>query len=238
MNSIAQASTATPTRGDQRTGVTVAIGAAPSLVSRSMELWATPDMDDYAYEAVYDPSCVSLAEAEASVRAQLAEYGVQVAGFLNEDGPLTAQQRGTEWMARYGCTPWCINDHSTPLAADWHTSQGVESTERDIDSGRTAPERAQLPFLAAQTVVHNDKPQAYGRTTNVWLHYGPSTGELPPAEARKILDSMRRFVADFETVVAHAEQSALDDFKGDPEIAAADREAEDRRISAVTAGRA
>ncbi|MEU2992931.1 hypothetical protein ABZ772_21740 [Streptomyces griseoincarnatus] len=149
--------------------------------------------------------------------------------------PLTADQRGPEWMARWGCLPWCVNDHTDAFSPDWHTSAPVETAMRNIDAAHTDHENAQLPWLAAKTVVVNDKPHAYGRETRVWLDYGTSTGELSPAEARVALDALRRFTADFEKVVEHAERTAEDDFEGDPEIARLDREAEDRRIVTRTA---
>lgn len=144
---------------------------------------------------------------------------------------VTAAQRGPEWMARWGCTPWCVNDHRSTFAPDWHTSAPVETALRNIDSANRPTENAQLPFLAARTVLINDKPQAYGRETRVWLDYGTSTGELTPAEARDTLDAMRGFLAEFEAVVDLAEAVAADDFDGDPEIARLDREAQDRRTA-------
>ncbi|MDX3571949.1 hypothetical protein [Streptomyces sp. ID05-47C] len=152
--------------------------------------------------------------------------------------PVTAAERGTEWMLRWGCTPDCVNDHAAPNASEWHTAGRIETAVRDIDASNTASDNAQRPWLAAQVVVTNDKPQAYGRETRVWLDYGLTTGELSPAQARQALEAMREFVAQFEAVVAHAEQSAVDDFEGDPEIARLDREAERRRIRAITEGRA
>ncbi|MFC7842525.1 DUF6907 domain-containing protein [Streptomyces sp. NPDC057382] len=224
-----------PTSPAQRTGITVAYGASPVPGHGSpLDLWATPDMADYAYEAVYDASRISTADAEASIREQLAEHNVQVAAFLNEDGPLTARQRGADWMLRWGCTPWCVNDHTSPGAPEWHSTAPVETDLRNIDSANTPAENAKLPFLAARTVVANDKSQAYGRTTRVWLDFGTSTGEISPAKARQALEAMRRFVTDFEDVVEHAERSAADDFEGDPEIARLDDEYMDRHIRAVS----
>ncbi|MFE6539778.1 hypothetical protein, partial [Bacillus cereus] len=134
MSKLPTTSTATSNRPDQRTSVTVAIGAvgAPLRHNQPVDLWASPYMDEYAYEAVYYPGRISLADAEANVRAQLAEHNVQVAEFLNDDGPLTAQMRGSEWMARWGCPPWCINDHSEPNAAEWHATPQIETELRNI----------------------------------------------------------------------------------------------------------
>lgn len=261
MSNSAMTATAPSTPTDQRNGVTVAIGAIDGPLSHGepLNLWATPDMDEYAYEAVYDASRISLADAEQDVRTQLAEHNVHVAAFLNEDDATddpdmparierhvdriltalreakpTAAQRGADWMLRWGCTPDCTTDHDAPNASEWHTTAPVETEMRDIDASSSAAENAQIPFLAARVVVINDKPQAYGRETCVWLDYGRTTGELSPAEARHALEAMRGFVTDFAAVVEHAERTAVDDFKGDPEIARLDEEATTRRIRAIT----
>ncbi|OQD52727.1 hypothetical protein BM536_031955 [Streptomyces phaeoluteigriseus] len=153
------------------------------------------------------------------------------------DRPLTAAERGNDWMFRWGCTPDCINDHEGP-GAEWHTAGRVATALRDLDSSSSPDENARVPWLAAQVVISSDKPQAYGRQTRVWLDYGTTTGELSPAEARQALEAMRGFVADLESVVVRAEESAADDFDGDPEIARLDSEATNRRIRAITEARA
>lgn len=204
--------------GQARKGVIVAIGGTCVSHGEPLDLWATPDWDAHAYEAVYDPSRISLADAEASVRTQLAEFGVQVASFLNEDGPLTTAQ--STFVLDYG------------LGARLTTP--TESAQRDIDDCYTAAENATRPFLAAKAVVHDYRSQAYGRRTEVWLDYGVTTGTLTPAKARDVLAAMAGFCAQFEAVIELAEREALKDFEGDPEIAAADREAEARRIRAIT----
>ncbi len=45
---------------------------------------------------------------------------------------------------------------------------------------------------------------------------------------------MRGFIAQLEAVVDQADASALDDFDGDPDIAAANRQAETARIKRIT----
>lgn len=70
--------------------VNVAIGRTADL-SVPCEFWATTDTDydgyGYGYEAIYDPKRISLADAEKWVRTQLAEQGVNVGQFINEDEP-------------------------------------------------------------------------------------------------------------------------------------------------------
>ncbi|MCM2515793.1 hypothetical protein NC658_21430 [Streptomyces griseoincarnatus] len=149
--------------------------------------------------------------------------------------PLTAAQRGPEWMLRWGCPPWCINDHAAPCAAEWHSALPAQTKLRGstIDSSGYSSNGEGLPWLSAQVVMSNDKPQAYGRHTQVWLGYGLHLGELTTADARDALEEMRSFVNRLEHVVKQAEEVGRDDFEGDPEIARLDREAEHRRIQAI-----
>lgn len=116
-----------------------------------------------------------------------------------------------------------------------HRTTPIESELRDIDCDT---DRADLPWLAAEIVVLDDKPQAYGRKTMVWLHNGPTTGELTPAQAREALAAMREFADRYEALLDLADETAAGDFEGDPEIARLDREHEDARIRAITEGRA
>jgi hypothetical protein len=66
--------------------VNVAIGRATGM-PKPCEFYATPDADTYAYDCLYDPKQISLADAEKWVRNQLAEQGVNVGRFINEDKP-------------------------------------------------------------------------------------------------------------------------------------------------------
>jgi hypothetical protein len=224
-------------RPDQRNSVNVAIGRITTTkTGQTVDVWATPDMTDYAYEAVYNPARTTLADAEASVRTQLAEYSVQVATFLNEDGPLPAWQRGAEWMLRWNCPTWCVNDHTESGAPEWHYTApaATDLRDADMDASGYSDNGHCLPWLAARVVVTNDKPQAYGRKTEVWIDYGIQSAELTPARAREALAALREFAVRLEGVIADAERVAVDDFEGDQEIAAADREGMDRWIRAVT----
>lgn len=156
------------------------------------------------------------------------------------DGPFTAAQRGTTWMARYGCNPECQMDHAgTDGEPGWHATALVETALRDhqVDADPD-PYGPEIPWLAAQVVVFNDRPQAYGRRTKVWLNYGITTGEFTPDEARNALEELRAFAAKLEAVVDQADRIGRGDFAGDPEVAAADREAEIERCRRITEDRA
>ncbi|WP_327662451.1 MULTISPECIES: hypothetical protein [unclassified Streptomyces] len=114
-----------------------------------------------------------------------------------------------------------------------HRTTPIETETREIIDG--AP--AELPWLAAEIVVNDYRSQAYGRRTELWLHNDRDTVELTPAEARVRLRDARAFLDRFELLIDHAETVAAGDFEGDPEVYAADREAEDRRIKAISKAR-
>ncbi|WP_405797218.1 hypothetical protein [Streptomyces sp. NBC_01506] len=116
------------------------------------------------------------------------------------------------------------------------TAEPLESELRDIDADGLS-DNTNVPWLAAEVVVHAERSQAYGRKTTVWTHYGVHTGELTPARGREALAAMRDFADRYEALLDFADQVAADDFEGDPEIARLDTEAEDRRIKAITKGR-
>jgi hypothetical protein len=73
----------------------VLIGRTPAArpVGPAAECWPVGDMGAFSFEAYYDPERISLADAETQVRTQLAEQGVQVARFLNEDDPQVTEDR-------------------------------------------------------------------------------------------------------------------------------------------------
>ncbi|CBG71906.1 hypothetical protein SCAB_48551 [Streptomyces scabiei 87.22] len=147
----------------------------------------------------------------------------------------TAAQRGPAWQAKYLCSmPECGLDHAGKDGEPgWHASVPIETESQDISSDLPADG----PWLSAQIVVIDDKPQAYGRKTEVWVHYGPETGALSPAQTRQVARDARAFAERLEALANHAEQLAAGDFEGDPEIARLDREAEDARIRRITEGR-
>ncbi|MEU1293024.1 hypothetical protein ABZ439_11420 [Streptomyces sp. NPDC005840] len=116
-----------------------------------------------------------------------------------------------------------------------HRTTPIESTLRDISCDTDYPDD---PWLSAEMVITDYRPQAHGRRTKIWLRTGAETAELTPQEARQAVAAAREFAPRLEALIALAEESSAGDFEGDPEIAAADREAEDRRIKAITEGRA
>jgi len=159
------------------------------------------------------------------------------AAGTNAEEPVTAAQRGQDWMNKWGCTPWCVAAHDQTGGLECHASAPNETQLRaaDLDCTGYSENGRTLPWLSAQVIVCNEKPQAYGRETRVWMSYGVHVAEISPAQAREALDQMRAFTAQLAAVVDMADRVAADDFPGDPEVARLDKEATDRRIKAVGA---
>ncbi|MFG3234974.1 DUF6907 domain-containing protein [Streptomyces antibioticus] len=189
------------------------------------------------------PSAIDTAMREALPHRYTPELARQIADDIvrrlrkaHAPRPLTAADRGTDWMLRWNCTPWCVIDHTEKQAPEWHSTAPVETDLRDTDLDPSGFDN--LPWMAARLIVANDKPQAYGRRTEVWIDYGVHTAPLTAARARQALNALRGFAAELEAVVDAAESVAADDFEGDPEIAAADREYWDRRIKKIAEAQA
>ncbi|QJS13223.1 hypothetical protein HKX69_30055 [Streptomyces argyrophyllae] len=127
--------------------------------------------------------------------------------------PLTAAQRGVEWMNRWGCPGFCVVPHGEPLALECHSTAPVETSLRaaEIDCSGYSENGEGLPWLTAQVIVHNEQDDPRGRETQVWLGYGVHLAEISPAQARQALDSLRAFTTRLAAVVGLAEQVAADD---------------------------
>lgn len=117
----------------------------------------------------------------------------------------------------------------------------VETEMRNVDSVFSNAERAQTPLFAAEIVVADGKclpdETVDGRFTQMWVSHGTSTGEMSPAEAREIVQTARDFADRLEALCDRADEIAADDYQLDPEASRLKREAEDRRIRAVTEAR-
>ncbi|MFE2828481.1 hypothetical protein [Streptomyces sp. NPDC059271] len=166
-----------------------------------------------------------------------AQIAADTEARLNQPArPLTAAQRGDEWMNRWGCPGFCVEAHGDPMASEAHSTAPVETPLRvsELDHSGYSSNGEDLPWMTAQVVVVNEKAQAYGRATQIWLGYGVHLAEMTPAQGRAALDELRAFTVRLAAVVDLAEQVAADDFPGDPEVARLDTEATEKRIAGVS----
>jgi hypothetical protein len=211
-------------------------GHLPHLVEQ-----ARPHPDDHSPLLDLDKVIAALPEAlpTAMKTALPGEYTPELAAEIIDDitKQLTAlRQTRTSHLDGILTKAQRTPVYDTGLGA-WRTTP-VETKLRDLDDQHTPAENTATPFLAAEMIVTDYRPQAYGRQTEVWLSYGITTGTLTPVQAREALEAMRGFCNQLAAVVELAEESAAADFDGDPEIARLDREAEDRRFKAITEARA
>ncbi|MBZ3918170.1 DUF6907 domain-containing protein [Streptomyces acidiscabies] len=128
-------STVTPNPAEQRDGITVMIGRClPGLSPHPTDVWETTDMaPQYHYEALYDPTQITLADAETAVRIALAADGKHVSRFLNEDTPRTMAftDKVTGQKRPFVCLPGCDMDHR----ADTNTPTYAEDVYCNIPGG-------------------------------------------------------------------------------------------------------
>ena len=69
--------------------------------------------------------------------------------------PLTAAQRGPEWMNRWGCPGFCVEEHGQPTALEAHSTAPIETLLRaaDVDCSGYSSNGEAMPWLSAQVVV-------------------------------------------------------------------------------------
>lgn len=111
------------------------------------------------------------------------------------------------------------------LGAQW--TAPIESAMRDLDDCHSTAENAVVPLFGARIVISDWKSlapvkteggmfgpgeQVDGRFTDLWFSYGTTTGTVPRAQAREIVDEMRQFAARMEALCDRADELAADDF--------------------------
>lgn len=139
---------------------------------------------------------------------------------------LTAAERGPEWMATYGCTPWCAMDHSEPGdTADWHQAAPaiippIEDAHHDGDTE---------PFLAAHVTTSNAIPDVYGIHTELWIWTGGDSYELDEEQTDRLIANVEAFLPQLRAARALLAEARRSDRPCDPVARAkADAELEDR----------
>ncbi|MGW4021066.1 hypothetical protein [Streptomyces sp. NPDC005009] len=115
--------------------------------------------------------------------------------------------------------------HDGDLGA-WRTAP-IETAQRDIDDIASPAENARTPLFAAEVVVTDWKSLAPveadgmfgpggtvdGRFTEMWFHYGTTTGTVTPTKARQIAREMHDFAARLDALCDRADEIAADDYE-------------------------
>lgn len=106
----------------------------------------------------------------------------------------TAEQRGTDWTARYGCPAWCVMDHAgVDDEPGWHqgpraTAVGPKPFE---DSGPGAPD---APLLSARVTQTNENPEVFGIETRLWVEVDTEVLELDAEQVDVLIDRLEAFL--------------------------------------------
>lgn len=168
-------------------------------------------------------------------------YGrLPYAALLAHAAPLpqhtTAAERGTEWMAKYGCTPNCVMDHSQPHSnPGWHPGPQaacpapatlVEGYDGDADE----------PLIAARVTTVNDTPEVFGITTKLWVDLGTDTMELSLTEARQFMAALEEtFLPQMRSLLSQLAEVAKGDVPRNEEAVARWRAEQNARSAAERA---
>lgn len=105
--------------------------------------------------------------------------------------PLTAVERGPEWMAAYCCTAWCTMDHSSPGAtAEWHQAAPaiIPPLKARHDDGNVEP------FLTAHVTTSNGEPDVFGVHTELWIWSGGESYELDEEQTDQLIANIESFL--------------------------------------------
>ncbi|MFF7690567.1 DUF6907 domain-containing protein [Streptomyces syringium] len=119
------------------------------------------------------------------------------------DSRPTAEQRGTEWMARYGCPIWCRMDHAGDDGAPgWHN--GPEASVTCPTRGLNAEDDEGGDVLLAARVVHtNEDAEHYGTETRIWFDYGLDTTELNVEQVDQLITKLTIFLPQLHAMRKH-----------------------------------
>ncbi|WP_405423524.1 DUF6907 domain-containing protein [Streptomyces erythrochromogenes] len=153
-------------------------------------------------------------------------------------GPLTAAERGGDWIALYDCTPWCTLDHA---GADgqpgWHQGPITKVTAPVPGVNADGDEAPDSLFEARVTQTREDAA-VFGIDSKIWLDYGRDNLELDVAGADRFIAAMEAFLPQLRALRNQLALVARDDFPADEEAKAAYMAAMDARIKAADAAKA
>lgn len=151
-------------------------------------------------------------------------------------GP-TAAQRGPDWIAEYGCPTWCVMDHATATAPDWHRGPTAEVTA--TAHGANARHDDPLDVLMSAGVVQmSSDPEAFGVETRIWFDTGYDTYEMDVTQTDRLINSLETFIPKLRALRAHLVTASAGDHPGNPQVKARVMAELDARIKAITAGTA
>ncbi|MEW2135511.1 hypothetical protein AB0892_02685 [Streptomyces sp. NPDC005409] len=187
-------------------------------------------------------TATNIASALTAATAPTGKVLPLLAGFPSaaaaDPGPLTAAQRGGDWITLYDCTPWCTLDHA---GADgqpgWHQGPILKATA-PVPGVNAAPGEAPDSLFEARVTQTRADASVFGIDSAVWLDYGRDNLELDLAGVDAFIASMEDFLPKLRALRAQLAIVSQDDFPADEEAKAAYMAAMDARIKAVDAAKA
>lgn len=152
--------------------------------------------------------------------------------------PITAAERGPDWIALYDCTPWCTLDHA---GADgqpgWHQGPIVKAMA-PVPSVNALPGEGADSFFEARVTQTRAEAAVWGIESRIWLDYGRDTLELDVAGTDRFIASTEEFLLKLRALRDQLALVSRDDFPADEEAKAAFLAAEDTRIKAIDEAKA
>ncbi|MFJ9376801.1 DUF6907 domain-containing protein [Streptomyces sp. NPDC101455] len=149
--------------------------------------------------------------------------------------PLTAVQRGPEWIAQYECPSWCVMDHAgADGAPGWHQGLAVKVTAPTSTFSQPSSKEPESVVLSARINQTTQDADAYGLETQIWLGVDMEILELTLAQARTLFTAMQRIMPALQSMCQQAEWLARDDYPGDPEIRARREAEQDAHAKAIS----
>ncbi|WP_327263955.1 hypothetical protein OG444_22910 [Streptomyces sp. NBC_01232] len=150
-------------------------------------------------------------------------------------GPITAAERGGDWIALYDCTPWCTLDHA---GADgqpgWHQGSIVKAIA-PVPGVNALPDEAPDSLFEARVTQTRAEAAVFGIESQIWLDYGHDSLELDVAGADRFIAAMEAFLPQLRALRDQLAIVSRDDFPADEEAKAAYMAAIDARIKAIDA---
>jgi hypothetical protein len=136
-------------------------------------------------------------------------------------GPFAATDRGTEWMARYGCPAWCVMDHA---GADgepgWHQGHRAEAVA-PTSFCDAFPRDDSAVVLAARVTQVNQDPEIFGIETRIWVDVDTETLELDVAQTDVFIARLEVFLPQLRALRSQLAEASKGDIPENTDAKAA-----------------
>lgn len=161
-----------------------------------------------------------LAYADGQRPHSVTADGQQLNACVDSRCAPTAEQRGPEWMALYGCTPFCVMDHTAPQGnPGWHQGPTAELMAPAHFSSQLSSEPL-LPLLSARVNTTNQDAEIFGVRTSLWVDVADDTLELTVAETDQLIEALVQGVPKLRALRAQLVEAGRGDRPENPAMVA------------------